>query len=405
MKMFTMKFNLKAVTTCILLLLILGSGWKTQAQDSCHLKISIITCGSGEDLYACYGHSAIRIIDTCAGSDRVYNYGTFNFGDPQFYWKFTRGKLPYYLNIETFDRFMYTYIQEGRKVDEQILELSESDAQQIQAFLENNAKPENKYYRYDFLFDNCSTRIRDIFPKLFGERFQMGEAMESDSCSFRTILNYYERNLHWTRTGVNLLMSHRVDEKMSNEQSMFLPYYLMRGFAGAYLDGNKLVALSQELLPDRIEIKHEVNQAKYFLWIFCIAIFILSFNKTLQPYLLYFDVFLFMILGLLGCFMLFMWLGTEHQVCEWNRNLFWAFPLHLAFAFMIARNSTQVAKYARYASWLIVLSFFYEFIAEQKYITEITPILLLILYRLGKYSSRITIASFTNPFMHANRTR
>ncbi len=398
------KLTLTSLLKFFIMLQLSSFSWQATAQDSCKLQISIITCGNGEDLYSCYGHSAIRIIDSCSGSDLVYNYGTFNFGDPQFYWKFTRGKLPYYLNIESFERFMFTYVQEGRKVDEQILQLSQNDALQIQSFLENNAKPENKYYRYDFLFDNCSTRIRDIFPKLFGERFQMGEAMESDSCSYRTILNYYERNLHWTRFGINLLMSHRVDEKMSNEQRMFLPYYLMRGFASSYLDGKKLVATTQELLPDSIVVKREINQAKYLLWLFCIGIFLLSLNKSIKSYLVYFDVFFFMMLGILGCFMLFMWFGTEHQVCQWNRNLFWAFPLHLAFAFMLARNSEKLAKYARYASWLIVLSFFYEFIAEQKYIEEITPILLLSLYRLGKYSSRISIASFTNPFMHANRT-
>lgn len=86
--------------------------------------------------------------------------------------------------------------------------------------------------------------------------------------------------------------------------------------------------------------------------------------------------------------MLFMWFGTEHIVCAWNRNLLWAFPLHVVFAFLIPRESTQKLIYAKYASMLLIVSMFYSLFAQQEYITEITPILILILYRLSKYSKR-----------------
>ena len=138
--------------------------------NNSQLKISILTCGSGEDLYSVYGHSAIRVVDSLRGTDVVYNYGTFNFGDPDFYMKFTRGKLDYYVNDEQYEGFVSMYQQDGRSVYEQVLELNSTDANAINDFLINNLKEENKYYKYDFLFDNCSTRLRDIFTKTFGKK-------------------------------------------------------------------------------------------------------------------------------------------------------------------------------------------------------------------------------------------
>ena len=198
------------------------------ASASSSLRVSILTCGVGEDLYACYGHSAIRIIDSSSGNDIVYNYGTFNFGDPDFYTKFIRGKLPYYLNPESFSSFMDIYQQEGRGVDEQLLDLDSADALSLQHFLLNNLKEENKYYHYDFLLDNCSTRIRDIFPKLFGKRFSFGYAVSNDSCSFRQLLDQYEKNKHWERVGINVfcLSVMWLKQVLIFQAMLFMPYFL-----------------------------------------------------------------------------------------------------------------------------------------------------------------------------------
>ncbi len=385
---------LKTIVLSFFLLLCI---YVSDAQDTCRLRVSILTCGVGEDLYSCYGHSAVRIVDSCSGSDVVYNYGTFNFGDPDFYSKFTRGKLPYYLNDENFQGFIGTYISEGRGVTEQLLDLSEKDAKMVQHFLSDNLKEENKYYHYDFLLDNCSTRVRDIFPKLFSTRFIFGHSMADDSCSFRTILDQYEKNKHWERVGINLLMCHIVDNKMSNVQSMFLPDYLMKGISEATLDGKRIVKETIPILPQVATIPAEANQPKLLLWALLLTVVFLSFNKTAQAWWVYFDVLFFLLLGLLGCFMLFMWFGTEHAVCSYNRNLFWAFPLHLVFAFMLPRKSDKVSRYAGYASWLVILSMIYGLFAIQPYIPEITPLLLLILFRLGKYSRQSAYFTFNKP--------
>lgn len=359
------------------------------AQDSCHLRISILTCGAGEELYSSYGHSAVRIVDSCKSTDTVYNYGTFNFGDPDFYMKFTRGKLLYYLDNEGFEDFMSLYVDEGRSVVEQVLQMSDSDALAVSDFLQNNMKEENRYYKYDFLFDNCSTRIRDLFANLFKGRINFSNVISNDSIPFRTLLNYYERNVHWERVGINLLMSNLVDNKMKSYESMFLPDYLFKGFSGVTLDGNKMVAGTINLLGAKNFGGNKLNEPRLYLWILLGFVVLLSFSKKMEIALKFFDVFFFMILGLLGFLMLFMWFGTEHKVCAWNLNLLWAFPLHLLFAFMIPRNYYKLAQYAKYASWLLIAAVFYNFFASQKYIVEITPVIILILLRLNHYSKQV----------------
>ena len=359
----------------------------TDSLQNAQLKISLLTCGSGEDLYSVYGHSAIRVVDFLRGTDVVYNYGTFNFGDPDFYLKFTRGKLLYYVNDEQFQGFMNMYLQDGRSVYEQVLNLNPADAKAVNEYLINNLKEENKYYKYDFLFDNCSTRLKDVFSQTFGNRFRLGHIIADDSMSFRTVLNYYERNIHWERLGINLLLSNRVDDKMTNEQSTFLPDYLMRAFAVSTLDGSPIVKETTQLLPEKNNSNSTTNEPKLYAWLLLLGVLIISFSP-MKKCLIYFDVLFFLVLGLLGCFMLFMWFGTEHIVCAWNRNLLWAFPLHVVFAFLIPRESTQKLIYAKYASMLLIVSMFYSLFAQQEYIAEITPILILILYRLSKYSKR-----------------
>jgi hypothetical protein len=136
------------------------------------------------------------------------------------------------------------------------------------------------------------------------------------------------------------------------------------------------------------------NHARIAMWLLLIAVIVLSVNKNVAKHLIYFDVLFFMLLGLLGCLMLFMWLGTEHQVCAWNRNLLWAFPLHILFAMMLPRNSARIARYAQYAMYILIVSLCYNLFAKQEYISEITPILILIFWRLSKYANPLRNLSF-----------
>lgn len=364
------------------------------------LRISILTCGPGEDIYSIYGHSAVRVVDSVHETDIVYNYGTFNFGDPQFVWKFTRGKLDYYLSDAEFNQFMQEYLQDGRRVDEQVLALNTRQATEIQQFLLRNILPENRNYRYDFLFDNCSTRIRDMLEKTLGKELRLGIAMADDSASFRSILNHYERNTHWERFGINLLMSDLVDRKMKSSEAMFLPDYLQRSIGSSILGKQLLVASENHLLPQRLTIQNKTNIPLWTMLAIMVCYLLLARLASLRTIIRYLDIALFMLMGLLGCFMLFMWFVTDHAVCAWNRNLFWAFPLHLVFAYWLGSGSEKSKLYARYASWLITLSLIYHFFADQKFEIEYLPLIFTIWMRLRFYSQSETQGLFQNS-MHA----
>src|SRR4051812_24672160 len=129
-----------------------------QAQDSsnCHVRISLLTCAPGQELYSTFGHTAIRITDSIRRTDIVYNYGTFEFDDPNFYMKFVRGKLDYFLSAAYYPDFMYEYQEEQRSVTEQVLNLSCTQKQQIVQALAINMQGANRMYKYDFVYDNCT---------------------------------------------------------------------------------------------------------------------------------------------------------------------------------------------------------------------------------------------------------
>ena len=138
-------------------------------------QISVLTCGAGQELYTAFGHSAFRVQDPIQEIDVVYNYGTFDFRAPNFYTNFARGRLIYTLSRQRFENFLYEYEYEKRWVKEQILDLDQQQKNALIVFLENNYLPENRDYRYDFLYDNCSTKLPDVLSQILGNQLNFQE--------------------------------------------------------------------------------------------------------------------------------------------------------------------------------------------------------------------------------------
>src|SRR5574337_431851 len=143
--------------------------------DSCHIRVSLLTASPGEELYSTFGHSALRITDTVSNTDIVYNYGTFNFDEPNFYMKFVRGKLPFYLSVERFEDFLFEYQQDNRGITEQVLNLNCYEKERIYALLNENMMGPNRMYKYDFTFDNCTTRLRDLIERATDSTVHFGQ--------------------------------------------------------------------------------------------------------------------------------------------------------------------------------------------------------------------------------------
>lgn len=300
--------------------------------------ISLMTCGSGESLYSMFGHSALWVYDPINRIDRVYNYGTFDFSDPNFYYLFLRGIANYKLSVTNSQSFLNEYIQEDRFVKQQALNLTHSEKQTLFNALEENYKPENRYYRYDFLFLNCSSVLRDkVFESVEGS-YSLDQT--SYDQSFRDLLQPYLSN-SWIKLGINLLLGHRADREATNWERMFLPDLMHKQFELA------LVANNESLAPDNrtLYLSSDTptatsgNSSKGPLIVFFVLFMLIGvitkkklnqrrWNKGL-------DSVIFSLSGLIGLLLSFMWFFSEHEVVHQNLNLLWAFPLHIILAIMI----------------------------------------------------------------------
>lgn len=368
---------------------ILHSG---KAQDTSHLRISLLTCTPGEELYSTFGHSAFRVIDSSKAfnddwRDVVYNYGTFNFDDDGFYLKFVQGKLLYYISAETFLSFKDLYQSTNRGITEQVLLLSAAEKITVQKFLKENLKDENKYYKYDFFLDNCTTRLRDILKKNHDSAFCKKPVMPVGSRFRQAIHQYLDRNnKNWSKLGIDILLGKPCDVVMTAEQMQFLPDNLMKSLDSS---SHPMVLSSQNLYP----ITNENAKGTFFtpFVIFSLlAIFIIligySKNRFTQAFLQGFDGLFFFLTGVLGVILIFMWVGTDHSMAKNNFNLIWAWPTHTIIAFFVNAKKAWVKKYFKFTVISLVAVLISWFFLPQQMNNALIPVVLLLIYRSIKKS-------------------
>ena len=330
--------------------------------DSSRLRISLLTCTPGSELYSVFGHSALRLVDSAAGTDVVYNFGTFNFDDPDFYTKFVLGKLLYSLSQEYYQDFVFSYKYYGRGIIEQVLDLTAKEKKEVQSELFENVREENRYYKYDFLFDNCTSRLRDI---IFKQRSSTPVVMPNVNVGKKTFRDYLHgyldrAEMQWTKLGIDLLIGMGADRVMSDSESMFLPDHLARGVRLAVLNGKKF--MQEELVPlaDAQPLPQKLTFWKtpffFFSALALLAIFPAFFSSpNLKGYQIIMDRILFISSGVLGCVLLFMWFGTDHQSFRNNLNLVWAMPFNVIIGFLLPASNRWVKIYFKAFSLLILL--------------------------------------------------
>jgi len=288
-------------------------------------KISILTCRSGDELYSTFGHTAIRVYNPTQPIDQVYNYGIFSFNTPNFYLKFMRGKLPYFLGASTMESFLREYNYEKRTVFEQELNLTNEEKEAIIQFLIENIQPENREYKYDFFFDNCATRVVDVY-ELTGE---VVYDLNVESKTFRDLLKENLQRLVWSDFGIDLLIGARADRLTDRRDQMFLPEYVMRNLAAASVDGKKL-AQSKYLVLDFEEL-NEKRKSAATNWPLVCTFLLLLLTVALYWYdpkwILGYAKAILTCSAIFGGFLLFMWFGTDHAATRDNWNVLWLNPL------------------------------------------------------------------------------
>jgi len=374
-------------------LLLLTSCFCFSQSDSCRHRISLLTCSPGEELYSTFGHSALRVTDSSTQQDIVFNYGTFNFDEPGFYTKFVRGKLLYYLSTEEFQSFKQQYLYERRNMIEQVLNLSCTEKQKFVQLLQQNLMGDNKFYRYDFLFDNCTTRLRDLLEKAADTAVIFSYVVNKPTTFRQHIFEYMEYNDKlWTKLGMDILLGNVTDAVMTNREAMYLPDYLLRGFDKGMIGVNPIVKEKIAII-DLPVVKPQKNFFTNPVFIFSllfVVIFFLSFskNQSIKSLLNGFDGVLFFIIGFAGLLMLVMWFATEHVVCRNNYNLLWAWPTHLFMAFMIHSKKQWPKKYFLITAIInFILLIAWAFLPQPLNLALI-PIVLLVIFRSIRYAKQ-----------------
>ncbi|MBU2929535.1 lipoprotein N-acyltransferase Lnb domain-containing protein [Winogradskyella psychrotolerans] len=363
------------------------STFAQQFQLSDNAKISVLTIGPGESLNDAFGHNGFRIKDTNLGIDVVYGYGEYDFDAPNFYLKFAQGKLNYLISRHNFNAFYYAYTKSNRTIEEQVLNLSAEEKQNLFNYLENNYKPENRRYLYDFFYDNCATRIRDVAQTTTKSKIEFIAPQNLESKTFRELIHEQVGLNTWGSFGIDIALGSVIDKQASQREFMFLPKYIHAFFETAKINTSENLITSSSVLYE----KNETNLASNILWsplviIGLLALIILYItykdykNETRHKWL---DLILFSTTGLIGILILLLWFATDHSATAQNYNLLWAFPLNILVIAQVLKSEvkTWFKKYLKFLIIMLCLLTSHWVIGVQVFAIGLIPLLIALLVR------------------------
>ena len=322
-------------------------------------EISVLTIGPGKLLNDSFGHNGFRVKDRLRGLDVVFNYGTFDFDTPNFYLKFAQGKLNYRLSSNSYDDFFQFYVAQNRTIEEQALNLNITQKQQVFDFLLNNAKPENMYYLYDFFYDNCATKMKDVTEASVDDAIVFKTPDAFTPKTFRVLIREHLNQNSWGSLGIDVALGSVIDKKATPEEHMFLPKYIYLFFEKASFSDSGLPLIKQSRSLYKATEKPKSNGFLTSPLMLFGLLSLLILWRTLKDYKnnkrsKWLDVSLFSITGLIGVFLLLLWFATDHTATANNYNLLWAFPLNLL---VIGQILKAVPKkwFIRYLKFLVIM--------------------------------------------------
>lgn len=346
-------------------------------------EISLLTYAPVNEIHTVFGHSSVRVFDPERQLDIVFNYGMFDYAAPNFTLNFIKGKLNYSLGIQNFRDVVAYSDYRNQTVSEQVLNLDNRQKQEIYDFLQNNYKPENRYYLYDFFFDNCATRIRDILDTTLTNRLSYDKVAVEKNVTFRELLREFTQIQPWLEFGIDLVLGLPTDKKATFEQQMFLPKYLNESFAvGTIITADTTKKLVQITRP--VHLADEVNETGFSItpmllfWLFFGVTLILNFVITKSRITKIWNGTFVLITGLAGVVILLMWFGTEHVPTKNNLNVIWCFPTHLIAAFWIWKSASKPMYFRIFTVVNILLLTTFPVFPQQLPIPSIPLLLMLI---------------------------
>ena len=357
--------------------------------------ISLITCSPGEEVYSKFGHTAIRINDPKNGNDFVFNYGIFSFETENFYYKFIKGETDYQLGIYDTRYFLPEYAERNSSVIQQKLNLSTTEKRNLINLLLKNYEPQNRTYRYNFVFDNCSSRPRDkIIASLNGYiKFQPSD----DSKTFRQWIGVYVGTDTWLKFGIDLVFGMDADQIATDDESMFLPDNLMSEFQTAQIVSPtgkiRQLVTEKKILVTKVD-KNVQNDS----WIFkpmsiSMILLVIGFVFTIidlskrRRYFKIFDTVILTVIGLGGIIAFYLTFFSLHPLVRSNLNLLWLNPLNLIVAVLIwIKRFRVVLFYYQMLNILLLLVALIAFaLSIQEFNVAAFPLIILLLIRSSSW--------------------
>jgi hypothetical protein len=356
------------------------------SQESKDTTVYLLTCGPGTETYSIYGHSALRVVIPEKHSDIVYNWGVFDFSTPNFAWKFAKGRLEYLIDSATLQQFLQGYFYEQRFVQSQKINLTSKETSELLSLINENLKPENKSYRYDFFYDDCSTRIRDLLEKSIGVTLLYPPVETGKLPSFRDMVGKYQAPYPWLQFGINLIMGSPGDKPAACRDRMFLPLDLKIELSQAVVNRNgKMIPLLQnpEIILDfesPVVKKNLLTSPDLAFTFLLIIILLISARLKTRKSNNIFDMIIFSVFSILAIMMIFFNFFTDHQQMKWNLNILWLNPFILISLLSIFLKQGdniwfRVVFYSN-AIFLVV-----HFILPQSFDIAIIPLVLILLVR------------------------
>ncbi len=349
------------------------------------LEISLLTCSPHEAIYSLYGHTAIRCRNTITGEDIVVNYGVFDFAQPHFVTRFVFGLTDYSMGAYSFANFEMEYKYYGSSVTQQVLNISNEEKSRIMEALARNSL--NPIYRYNFFYDNCTTRARDMLTMHLDGTVNYHSRGDS-TATFRSMTHKYNEHHPWARFGNDMLLGWEADLSTTVSERQFLPSQLMDDFATATITDSSgttrpLVSRTETIIPGGIQVTESEFPLSPLTCFIILAVIILAVCATewwLHRVFWGFDLLLMVVAGFAGVVLTLM-LFSHHPAVRLNLQLLLLNPLPLILAIPVALRARRGKSHWWWKAWAVLAVVFLFGRFFQHYAEGMTVLALSLLVR------------------------
>ena len=332
--------------------LFMGVAFSVQSQSTDSIRFSLLTCAPGTEIYSLFGHTAIRYENYTRRIDVAFNYGMFSFNTPNFIFRFVAGETDYQLGITPYSYFEAEYAMRGSSVYQQVLNLTQSEKERLLTILENNYLPENRIYRYNYFYDNCTTRARDKIEECIEGKVVYPDSLSGKS--YRGIVHEFTAGSPWDEFGIDLCLGAEADKEINKRQQMFSPFYMKYYASNAYVvdaGGTRRPLILDE--TKIVDVEPEEVQPGFILSpLMCGALFlalcvVMAWGQWKTQRIWWgWDIVLYGLQGLAGCIIAFLFFFSVHPTVgsNWLLILFNPIPL-LYLPFMVYKAVKRKKDY------------------------------------------------------------